>query len=101
MDEFCLKAYESSTLYKDRMKMYQDQKIEKRDSVPGDLVLLFNLRPHLFPSKLKSKWLWSFRVVQVFLYGAIELENHEGKRFKVNGQWVKAYLGTTKEVEVV
>ena len=29
LDEFCLKDYESSTLYKDKMKKYHDRKIEK------------------------------------------------------------------------
>ena len=30
LDEFCLKAYESSPLYKEKMKKYHDNKIEKR-----------------------------------------------------------------------
>ena len=38
LDEFLLKAYESSSLYKENMKKYHDQKIEKRDFVVGDLV---------------------------------------------------------------
>ena len=29
LDEFRLKAYESSSLYKEKMKKYHDQKIEK------------------------------------------------------------------------
>ena len=29
LDEFCLKAYESSALYKEKMKKYHDNKIEK------------------------------------------------------------------------
>ena len=28
-DEFCFKAYESSSIYKRKMKMYHDQRIEK------------------------------------------------------------------------
>ena len=43
LDEFHLKAYESSSLYKEKVKKYHDQKIEKRDFVVGDLVLLFIL----------------------------------------------------------
>lgn len=31
IDEFPLKAYESLALYKERMKMYHDQKIENQD----------------------------------------------------------------------
>ena len=35
IDEFVLKAYESSALYKEKMKNYHDQKIEKRDFLVG------------------------------------------------------------------
>ena len=39
LDEFRLKAYESSALYKEKMKKYHDNKIEKRELMVGDLVL--------------------------------------------------------------
>ncbi|KAK4718137.1 hypothetical protein R3W88_016475 [Solanum pinnatisectum] len=65
LDEFRLKAYESSSLYKEMMKRYHDQRIEKREFVVGDLVLLFNSRLHLFPRKLKSKWTGPFLVTKV------------------------------------
>ena len=54
LDEFRLKAYESSAVYKEKMKKYHDKKIEKREFMVGDLVLLFNSRLRLFPGKLKS-----------------------------------------------
>ena len=57
LDEFRLKAYQSSSLYKEKMKKHHDQKIEKRNFVVRDLVLLFNSRLRLFPGKLKSKWI--------------------------------------------
>ena len=56
LDEFLLKAYESSALYKEKIKKYHDNKIEKREFMVGDLVLLFNSRLRLFPGKLKSYW---------------------------------------------
>ncbi|WMV50077.1 hypothetical protein MTR67_043462 [Solanum verrucosum] len=56
MDEFLLKAYERSALYKERMMLYNDKNIEKRTFSSGDLVLLFNSRLRLFPWKLRSKW---------------------------------------------
>ena len=56
LDEFCIKAYVISALYKVKMKKYHDQKIEKRDFMVGESVLLFNSRLHFFPGKLKSKW---------------------------------------------
>ena len=40
-------------------------------------------------------------ITQLFLHVAVELENKEGMRFKVNGQRLKIYLGhaqTAKEV---
>ncbi|XP_019246511.1 PREDICTED: uncharacterized protein LOC109226172 [Nicotiana attenuata] len=98
MEEFRLHAYESAAIYKERTKFIHDKKILKREFNSGNLVLLFNSRLKLFPGKLKSKWSGSFTVVSVSPYGAIELESKDGTRtFKVNGQRVKHYLGTTGE----
>ena len=47
----------------------------------------------MFPSKLNSKWTGPFLITQVFPHGAVELENMEDVRFKVNGQRIKIYLG--------
>ena len=43
LDEFCLKAYESSALYKEKMKMYHDLKTEKQEFMVGYLVLFIKL----------------------------------------------------------
>ncbi|WMV54692.1 hypothetical protein MTR67_048077 [Solanum verrucosum] len=67
LDEFHLKAYKRSALYKEKIKKYHDQKIEKREFVAGDLVLLFKSRLRFYPGKLKSKWTIPFRVTQVLL----------------------------------
>ncbi|XP_049405165.1 uncharacterized protein LOC125868579 [Solanum stenotomum] len=96
LDEFRLKAYENSVLYKDKMKMYHDEKIEKSEFVVGDLVLLFNSRLCLFPSKLKPKWTGAFKVTQVFPHRAVELDNKEGARFKMNRQRIKVYMGNRR-----
>ena len=101
LDEFRLKAYESSALYKEHMKKYHDLKIEKREFMVGDLVLLFNSRLHLFPSKLKSKWTGPYLVTQLFPHGEVELETKEGVRFKVNGQRIKIYFGHSKSANEV
>lgn len=37
-------------------------------------------------------------MVQGSPYGAVELENNVGKRFKVNRQRVKLYLGNNEEI---
>lgn len=52
----------------------------------GDDVLLFNSRLKLFTEKLRSKWSGPFVISNLYLSGAIELEDHEKKKFMVNGQ---------------
>ncbi|XP_016464901.1 uncharacterized protein LOC107787811 [Nicotiana tabacum] len=102
MEEFRLHVYESATMYKERMKFVHDKKILKWEFKSGDLVLIFNSRLKLFPGKLKSKWSGPFKIVNVSPYGAIELESEDGLRtFKVNGQQVKHYLGTTGDNHLV
>jgi len=56
LEERRLSTYESSKLYKEKMKVYHDKKILKREFYPGQSVLWFNSRLRLFPRKLKSKW---------------------------------------------
>ena len=82
------------------MKAYHDRHTEKRIFKSGDQVLLFNSKLRLFPGKLHSKWSGPFRVSQVFPNGAIELEM-DGRKFTVNIQRVKLYLGAPEEVKVV
>ena len=101
LDEFLLKAYESSALYKEKIKKYHDNKIEKREFMVGDLVLLFNSRLRLFPGKLKSKWTGPYLVTQLFIHVAVELETKEGVWFKVNGQHIKIYFGYAESVNEV
>ena len=83
------------------MNKYHDNKIEKREFMVVDLVLLLNSRLRLFPVKLKSKWTGPYLVTQLFPYGAVELETKEGVRFKVNGQRIKIYLGHAELVNEV
>ena len=52
LDEFRFKTYENSAIYKEKMKNYYDQKIEKCKFAVGDLVLLLNSRLCLFSRKL-------------------------------------------------
>nr|XP_016452087.1 PREDICTED: uncharacterized protein LOC107776691 [Nicotiana tabacum] len=102
MEEFCFHAYESATVYKERMKLVHDKMILKREFKSGDLVLLFNSRLKLFPGKLKSKCSGPFKVVNVSPFGAVELASEDGLRtFKVNGQRIKQYLGTDGEKHLV
>ena len=86
---------------KKKMKKYHDNKIEKREFMVGDLVLLFNFRLRLFPGKIKSKWTGPYLVTQLFPHGAVELETKEAVRFKVNGQRIKIYLGHAESANKV
>lgn len=101
MDEFHLCTNESSALYKEKMKLYHDHRIEKRELTVGDLILLFDLMLKLFPSKLKSRLRGPNRVVTMYSYGAIRLENNEALKFKVNDQRVKHYLSNVDEVKMI
>lgn len=68
-------AYDFVKLYKERMKRVHDQKILRKSFHPGQKVLLYNSRLHLFPGKLKSKWFSPFIVHQVYPHGSIEIQN--------------------------
>ena len=86
--------YENAKLYKEKVKRWHDKKIISREFRPGQKVLLFNSRLRLFPGKLKSRWSGPFTVVSVSPYGAVEVEDASSNRkFKVNGQRLKEYLG--------
>ncbi|XP_015060511.1 uncharacterized protein LOC107006479 [Solanum pennellii] len=101
LDELRLREYESSAIYKEKMKKYNDQKTEKQEFVVEDLVLLFKSRLRLLPGKLKSKWTGPFLITKVFPHGAVELENMEGAKFSINGQSIKIYLRHAESVHEV
>ena len=83
------------------MKKYHDLKIEKREFMVGELVLLNNSRLRLFLGKLKSKWTGPYMIIQLFHHGAVELETKDGVRFKVNGERIKLYFGHTESANEV
>jgi len=68
LDELRLQAYESSRIYKERTKKWHDKHIIKKRFKKRDVVLLFNYRLTLFPSKLKSRWSGSFNATKVQPY---------------------------------
>ncbi|XP_070026020.1 uncharacterized protein [Nicotiana sylvestris] len=93
LDEFWYHAYTSSSLYKEKMKYLYDNYIHNKEFKEGDLVLLFNSQLRMFPGKLKSKWSYTFKVVGVTSFGALDLKNKNDEVFRVNGHMVKHYLG--------
>nr|XP_016470453.1 PREDICTED: uncharacterized protein LOC107792733 [Nicotiana tabacum] len=76
LDEFRYHAFESTRLYKERMKIMHGKNIQGRIFKPGDVVLLYN-------SRLK-------------LFLGIESKDRTNK-FRVNGQRLKHYLGIEEE----
>jgi len=101
LDEFRYHAFESTRLYKERMKIMHDKNILERSFKPGDKVLLYNSRLRLFPGKLKSRWSGPFSVVEIHPTGAIEIAaSNDSRTFRVNGHRLKHYLGM-EDVKVV
>ena len=93
LDELRRESYESSWIYKERLKMFQDKTIARKTFKPNKKVLLYSSRLHMFPGKLRSRWTGPFVVKVIYPYGAVEIENPKnGKSFKVNGQRLKPFL---------
>ena len=92
-----MNAYESSRIYKQRVKAYHDKKLLKKDFQPGQQVFLFNSRLKLFLGKLKSKWSGPFTIKEVKPHGAVEVMDPESttleRKWIVNGQRLKLYHG--------
>ena len=87
-------SYENAKMYKDKTKAWHDRKIQKRELIPGEKVLLFNSRLKLFLGILKSRWSGPLKVIKVYPYGVVDLlDEKTGCEFKVNGPRVKQYWG--------
>ena len=93
LDELRCESYESSRIYKERLKLFHDRTIARKTFKPNQTILLYSSRLHMFQGKLRSKWTGPFIVKVVFPYGTVEIENPKnGKSFKVNGQRLKPFL---------
>ena len=100
LDELRRESYESSRIYKERLKLFHDKNIVRKIFEPDQKVLLYSSRLHMFPSKLRSRWTDPFIVKVVYPYGEVEIENPEnGKTFKVNGQHLKPFLDNFDRLE--
>ena len=93
LDELRRESYESSRIYKERLKLFHDKTIVRKTFEPYQKILLYGSCLHMFPGKLHSRWTGSFVVKVVYPYGVVEIENlKNGKSFKVNGQCLKLFL---------
>ncbi|XP_020236625.1 uncharacterized protein LOC109816146 [Cajanus cajan] len=94
LEEMRLQAYDSSKIYKSKVKSYHDKKIVQRNFQPGQQALLLNSRLRLFPGKFKSKWSGPFVMKSAIPSGAMELEEPNSRRsWMMNGQRIMPYLG--------
>ncbi|GKB34885.1 hypothetical protein Tco_0879827 [Tanacetum coccineum] len=85
-------AYENTRIYKERTKKWHDSRLRgDKDFKVGDKALLYNSRLKMYPGKLKSKWSGPNIVKTVYPYGAVEIIDKNGFKFKVNGQRLKKY----------
>nr|KAJ0206788.1 hypothetical protein LSAT_V11C500251450 [Lactuca sativa] len=93
LEEIRKEAYESSKIYKEKTKAFNDRHIVQKQLFEGQLVWLFNSHLKIFPRKLRSKWSGPFVVTNVADHGAIEIKDTKGgESFKVNGQRLKPYI---------
>ena len=60
MEELRNDAYINSKVAKQRMKKWHDQLISNKELRNRQRVLLYDSRLHIFPGKLKSRWIGSF-----------------------------------------
>ncbi|RVW72421.1 Retrovirus-related Pol polyprotein from transposon 17.6 [Vitis vinifera] len=64
MEELRNDAYINSKVAKQRMKKWHDQLISNKEFQKGQRVLLYDTRLHIFPGKLKSRWIGPFIIHQ-------------------------------------
>jgi hypothetical protein len=100
LDEWRNKAYESAGLFKEKVKIWHDKKIKRKEFKVGDQVLFkFSV------GKLMSKWQGPLVIQEVYSSRAIRLYGDmRDKPHVVNGQRLKHYLAGEnfiKKVEVV
>jgi len=102
LEEIQNDAYENARIYKEKTKSLHDRMITKKEFNVGDKVLLYHSRLKLFPEKLRSRWIGSFIVSNVFSYGAVEITSLEtNKVLKVNEHRLKPfYKGWTTKLTV-
>ena len=93
LEELRNDAYINSKIAKKKLKGWHDQLISCKDFQKGQKVLLYDSKLHIFPGKLKSRWIGPFTIHQVHSNGIVELLNFNSTRsFKVNGHHLKPFV---------
>jgi hypothetical protein len=93
LDEWRNEAYENARMFKEKVKIWHDRKIKRKEFIVGDQVLLYNSRFKFSARKLASKWQGPLVIQEVYQSGAIRLHRDmKGKPHVVNGQCLKHYI---------
>lgn len=93
MEELRNNAYINSKIAKEKLKRWHDLLISRKEFRKGQRVLLYDFKLHIFPSKLKSRWIGPFTIHQVHSNGVVELLNSNSiGSFKVNGHCLKPFV---------
>ena len=93
LDEWRNEAYKNAKMFKDKVKIWHDKKIKRKEFKVGDQVLLYNSRFKFSARKLASKWQGPLVIQEVYRSGAIRLHGDmNGKPHVVNGQHLKHYI---------
>ena len=75
------------------IQILHDQLVSHKDFQKGQRVLLYDSKLHIFPGKLKSKWIGLFTIHQVHSNGVMELLNSNStESFKVNNHSLKPFM---------
>ena len=62
LEELRNDAYLNSKIAKERLKKWHDQLVTQNDFSKGQRVLLHDSKLHIFPGKLKSRWIGPFTI---------------------------------------
>jgi hypothetical protein len=92
LEEIQNDAYENARIYIEKTNSLHDRMITRKEFNVGDKGLIYHSRLKIFPGKLRSRWIGSFVVSNVFPYGAVEITSLEtNKVLKVNGHRLKPF----------
>ena len=93
MKELRNDAYINLKIAKEKLKRWHDQLISRKEFRKGQRVLLYDSKLHIFPGKLKSRWIGPFTIHQVHSNGVVELLNSNSTgSFKVNDHHLKPFV---------
>nr|XP_023926911.1 uncharacterized protein LOC112038334 [Quercus suber] len=92
LEKICNDAYESARIYMEKMKVFHDKMISRKEFKVGQSVLLYHSWLRLFLGKLRSRWIRPFVVTNVFPHGVVEIQSlATSKVFKVNGHRLTSF----------